>query len=174
MPVASSAARATRSLAVCMASVSLSSTHFRLMCALKFIATAVGMCRNIKMAVSRWVRPKRSGSPNSTAPSLRSNPDGTIFPKTDFDFDTVVSHLRQQAYLVKDLRITIFDFRNVPDIDRRMRLFTCAISSSTHRRSRSISKAVSSRSSHSRTATRSRSIRIFSTLIKSRMASRWK
>ncbi|HVZ76295.1 MAG TPA: DNA topoisomerase (ATP-hydrolyzing) subunit B [Candidatus Paceibacterota bacterium] len=38
-------------------------------------------------------------------------PDPTIFEKTDFDFDKIVSHLREQAYLVKGLRITIIDAR---------------------------------------------------------------
>jgi len=38
-------------------------------------------------------------------------PDGLIFPILDFDFDRVVNHLRQQAYLVKGLRITVNDAR---------------------------------------------------------------
>ncbi len=40
-------------------------------------------------------------------------PDPTIFPNTVFNFDTIVSHLRQQAYLVKDLRITVWDLRSL-------------------------------------------------------------
>jgi len=38
-------------------------------------------------------------------------PDKEIFEKTDFDFEKIVSHLREQAYLVKGLRITIIDAR---------------------------------------------------------------
>jgi DNA gyrase subunit B len=39
-------------------------------------------------------------------------PDPEIFTTgTDFDFDKIVSHLREQAYLVKGLRITIIDAR---------------------------------------------------------------
>ena len=38
-------------------------------------------------------------------------PDTEIFEKTDFEFDKIVSHLREQAYLVKGLRITIIDAR---------------------------------------------------------------
>jgi DNA gyrase subunit B len=39
-------------------------------------------------------------------------PDASIFTTTtDFDFDRVVNHLREQAYLVKGLRITIIDAR---------------------------------------------------------------
>jgi DNA gyrase subunit B len=36
-------------------------------------------------------------------------PDSKIFPIIEFDFNRVVSHLRQQAYLVKGLRISIID-----------------------------------------------------------------
>ncbi|MCX6701819.1 MAG: DNA gyrase subunit B, partial [Candidatus Zambryskibacteria bacterium] len=39
-------------------------------------------------------------------------PDKAIFPIIEFDFDKVVEHLRQQAYLVKGLRITVNDARN--------------------------------------------------------------
>jgi DNA gyrase subunit B len=39
-------------------------------------------------------------------------PDPTIFTtSTEFEFDKIVSHLREQAYLVKELRITIIDAR---------------------------------------------------------------
>jgi len=38
-------------------------------------------------------------------------PDEEIFKQVKFDWDTVVSHLRQQAYLVKGLRIDIIDAR---------------------------------------------------------------
>ena len=36
-------------------------------------------------------------------------PDPEIFSTIEFDFDKIVSHLREQAYLVKGLRITIID-----------------------------------------------------------------
>lgn len=38
-------------------------------------------------------------------------PDEEIFGKQDFDFNRIVSHMRQQAYLVKSLRITVIDAR---------------------------------------------------------------
>lgn len=44
-------------------------------------------------------------------------PDPSIFPDRTFNWDTIVSHLRQQAYLVKGLRISIYDFREVKDVD---------------------------------------------------------
>ncbi len=37
--------------------------------------------------------------------------DTEIFTKIEYDFDKIVSHLREQAYLVKGLRITIIDAR---------------------------------------------------------------
>jgi len=44
-------------------------------------------------------------------------PDPAIFPELGWNWDVIVSHLRQQAYLVKGLRITIFDFRKEKDVD---------------------------------------------------------
>ncbi len=45
------------------------------------------------------------------------NPDPTIFPELGWNWDVIVNHLRQQAYLVKGLRIAIYDFRDIKDID---------------------------------------------------------
>jgi len=44
-------------------------------------------------------------------------PDKSIFSEIAFDFDTIVAHLRQQAYLVKSLRISILDLRGVDKVD---------------------------------------------------------
>ncbi len=44
-------------------------------------------------------------------------PDPSIFPDRTFSWDTIVSHLRQQAYLVRGLRISVVDFRESKDID---------------------------------------------------------
>lgn len=44
-------------------------------------------------------------------------PDEKIFGDIIFDWNTIVSHLRQQAYLVKGLKISIFDAREIdPDL----------------------------------------------------------
>lgn len=37
--------------------------------------------------------------------------DGSIFPSVEYNWDRIVNHLRQQAYLVKGMRITIIDAR---------------------------------------------------------------
>lgn len=56
---------------------------------------------------------KQFGKSDKIGTVITFEPDEIIFGKVDFDFDRVVSHLRQQAYLVKGLRISIFDMRNV-------------------------------------------------------------
>ncbi len=55
---------------------------------------------------------KKVGSSKLHGTVISFTPDPTIFTTTtDFDFDKIVSHLREQAYLVKGLRITIIDGR---------------------------------------------------------------
>lgn len=39
--------------------------------------------------------------------------DATIFPETTYDFKKIVNHLRQQAYLVKAMRMSVIDARLV-------------------------------------------------------------
>lgn len=55
---------------------------------------------------------KKVGSSKLHGTIISFTPDAEIFTTTtDFDFEKVVSHLREQAYLVKALRITIVDAR---------------------------------------------------------------
>lgn len=54
---------------------------------------------------------KKIGSTKKNGSIITFQPDPVIFPDTNFSFDRIVSHLRQQAYLVKKLRITIIDAR---------------------------------------------------------------
>ncbi|HUD03037.1 MAG TPA: DNA topoisomerase subunit B [Candidatus Paceibacterota bacterium] len=55
---------------------------------------------------------KKVGSSKLHGTVISFTPDPEIFTTTiDFDFDKIVSHLREQAYLVKGLRITIIDAR---------------------------------------------------------------
>ena len=44
---------------------------------------------------------------------VQFKPDTTIFPDYKYNWDRVVNHLRQQAYLVKKLRIRVIDARGV-------------------------------------------------------------
>jgi DNA gyrase subunit B len=54
---------------------------------------------------------KKIGKTTEKGTVVTFEADKTIFPITDFDFDRVVNHLRQQAYLVKGLRISVIDAR---------------------------------------------------------------
>ncbi len=52
---------------------------------------------------------KKVGSTKRNGTIIVFEPDKAIFPIIDFSFKRVVDHLRQQAYLVKGLRITVND-----------------------------------------------------------------
>ncbi len=54
---------------------------------------------------------KKVGSSKLHGTVISFAADGSIFSTLDFNFDKIVSHLREQAYLVKGLRITIIDAR---------------------------------------------------------------
>lgn len=43
--------------------------------------------------------------------------DPSIFPETKFDFNKIVNHVRQQAYLVKGTRISVIDARELGAVD---------------------------------------------------------
>jgi DNA gyrase subunit B len=54
---------------------------------------------------------KKIGATKKSGTIISFEPDAAIFPEIAFDFDKVVDHLRQQAYLVKGLRISVIDAR---------------------------------------------------------------
>ncbi|MCI5108486.1 MAG: type IIA DNA topoisomerase subunit B [Candidatus Pacebacteria bacterium] len=56
---------------------------------------------------------KRVGKSKFSGTVITFDPDPEIFETVEFDWNKVVSHLRQQAYLVKGFRIAIFDAREV-------------------------------------------------------------
>ena len=56
---------------------------------------------------------KKSGSSKLHGTTITFEPDPAIFPEIKFDFDKVVTHMRQQAYLVKGLRINVVDEREM-------------------------------------------------------------
>ncbi len=60
---------------------------------------------------------KKVGSSKLHGTIITFQPDKSIFPDTTFNWDTIVSHMRQQAYLVKGLRISIIDLRNAGTVD---------------------------------------------------------
>ncbi|MCX6756489.1 MAG: DNA gyrase subunit B [Candidatus Nomurabacteria bacterium] len=56
---------------------------------------------------------KKVGNSKSNGTIITFEPDVEIFKEVKFDWNTIVSHLRQQAYLVKGLRIHIIDARDM-------------------------------------------------------------
>lgn len=59
---------------------------------------------------------KKIGTSKLHGTIITFQPDPTIFPDTNFGFERIANHLRQQAYLVKGLRISVLDARET-DID---------------------------------------------------------
>ncbi len=63
-----------------------------------------------KKKIKKLEKSKRSGT------IIEFEPDPQIFPEIDFEWKKVVRHLRQQAYLVKNLRVTVLDAREVQNL----------------------------------------------------------
>lgn len=56
---------------------------------------------------------KKIGPTKNKGTIIEFEPDPEIFPEISFSWKKAVAHLRQQAYLVKKLRITVLDLREV-------------------------------------------------------------
>ncbi len=54
---------------------------------------------------------KKIGSSDMHGTIVSFEADGSIFPEIKYDWAKIVSHLRQQAYLIKGLRIVVLDAR---------------------------------------------------------------
>ncbi len=54
---------------------------------------------------------KKVGSSDKNGTIISFKPDDQIFPSTEFSYDRVVNHVRQQAYLVKQMQIGVIDAR---------------------------------------------------------------
>ncbi len=61
---------------------------------------------------------KKIGSSKLNGTIVTFEPDEEIFGKQTFDFNRVVNHMRQQAYLVKSLRISVIDARLSPGLEK--------------------------------------------------------
>ncbi len=59
---------------------------------------------------------KKIGTSKMHGTIITFEPDATIFPDRVLNWDTIVAHMRQQAYLVKGLRISILDLRNAEKV----------------------------------------------------------
>lgn len=60
---------------------------------------------------------KRVGPSDWRGTIVTFEPDPTIFPITEFEWNRIVAHLRQQAYLVKGVRISAIDARTAGVVD---------------------------------------------------------
>ena len=60
---------------------------------------------------------KKIGKTKENGTIVAFEPDIIIFKEIKFDFNRVVNSLRQQAYLVKGLRITVIDAREIKDVE---------------------------------------------------------
>lgn len=54
---------------------------------------------------------KKTGSSDHSGTIITFEPDAEVFETTELDWQRIVAHLRQQAYLVKGLRISVIDAR---------------------------------------------------------------
>lgn len=54
---------------------------------------------------------KKDGKTKETGTAITFRPDPEIFKKIEFSWDKILTHLRQQAYLTRGVRITIIDKR---------------------------------------------------------------
>ncbi len=54
---------------------------------------------------------KKTGKCGGSGTAVTFEPDAEIFEKTDFEWSTVIDHVRKQAYLTKGIRLAIFDRR---------------------------------------------------------------
>ncbi len=55
---------------------------------------------------------KSVGTAKGTGTTITFHPDETIFESIDFDFQTIIDHLRQQAYLTKGIKLVLADERD--------------------------------------------------------------
>jgi len=59
---------------------------------------------------------RKSDLVKKLVPQLRSKPIQVFFLKSNFDWKYIVNHLRQQAYLVKAMRMTVIDARDIDEV----------------------------------------------------------
>ncbi len=57
---------------------------------------------------------KKTGTSKKTGTIITFEPDLEIFKEIEFNWSKITNHLRQQAYLVKNMRITVIDARECP------------------------------------------------------------
>ena len=61
---------------------------------------------------------KATGKTKTTGTTISFHADPSIFETIDYEWRTIIDHLRQQAYLTKGVKITIFDERTAEEKER--------------------------------------------------------
>lgn len=72
---------------------------------------------------------RKQGSTKNTGTTITFKPDKEIFETTTFDWDYILQHLRQQAYLTPGIRVHIADERNADKVRNYTYLFEGGIKS---------------------------------------------
>jgi DNA gyrase subunit B len=62
---------------------------------------------------------KKIGASKLQGTIITFKADPTIFPDTTYDFKKVVNHLRQQAYLVKAMQLSVIDARELSETEQK-------------------------------------------------------
>lgn len=89
------------------------------------ISVVNGLSQYVRVEVKRdgklWMQEYERGKPKAkvkpigkakgTATTVRFQPDGQIFSVLEYDWQTILDHLRQQAYLTKGIQIMVYDER---------------------------------------------------------------
>jgi len=70
-----------------------------------------------------------SGKTTGNGTKITFKPDAEIFTVTEFNWETIITHLRQQAYLTKGVKIIIKDERNKEDLKSYIFYFEGGIAS---------------------------------------------
>ena len=73
---------------------------------------AIGKVKNLPLKTKTELPDDPDWANQKTGTRVTFKPDGTIFDTTTFNWKTVITHLRQQAYLTKGIRIIIRDNRD--------------------------------------------------------------
>jgi len=60
---------------------------------------------------------KKLGPSKETGTAITFQADPSIFPEIKYDYKKTVNHLRQQAYLVKAMRVTVIDAREIDKVN---------------------------------------------------------
>jgi len=62
---------------------------------------------------------KKVGPSKRKGTIVTFQPDEKIFKEISYDFDRIVDHVRQQAYLVKGMKVTVIDAREMSEKDEK-------------------------------------------------------